>query len=733
MRPARELRVGVRGLLKSLPLIVFAYCLVGTIGALAMVPGEALGSHSFWGAAELLSAVLGVFVVFTYILLPLGLLCLDEFGLAFGHVLEGRGVVSMWLRTSPGVLMVAMIGTALVLQEYLRTGEVAAAPLALVATVIPYAIVIMLLNMRYTTHSLNSIGAFLGAAAAGRKQEAAELRVESLDQIGVMVMQVRELVRQLEASEARVRGFADAASDLYFETDEAVRITWVSERVEAITGFPPHMIVGRSFREVVEDLGVEFPREQAEQIWSCQPFRDLVITLPRPDGAERRLRVSGVPMFDAQGLFTGYRGVATDVTDMVLAEERLREREVQLAQAQKMEAVGQLTGGVAHDFNNLLLVVAGNLELARDEGDAEERRQLLDAALEASQRGAGLVQHLLAFSRRQVLRPEAVDLRARLESLITLLHTTLGERVDLRVELGNELHHPLVDVAQLESALLNLAINARDAMPKGGRLTVRAGNRRLVGGEHDLPPGDYVEIRMEDSGVGMSPAVLERVFEPFFSTKPVGAGTGLGLSMVYGFVTQSRGAVDVRSTEGVGTTVTLLLPVADGVADGIAEVRAEVRAEEPEQVERERRGERILMVEDEPAVRRAVMGGLEAAGYEVVPAEDGDAARALVDAGLVVDLVLSDVVLPGSRSGVDLIAELRRELPSLPCLLMSGYTDDHLSEAPPELEGVTLLQKPFRIRQLVAHVDALLEAQPGGASRRPRLVAVGPGPDDGRR
>lgn len=720
--PREEIREGVRRLLLSLPLLVLAYLVVGTAGVLFMASGSPGAAAFAWGGADLLVAVLGVFVVFTYILLPLGLLCLDELGLAFGHALEGRPLVSMWLRTSPGVLMVVMVGTALMLQEYLRIGQIAAAPLLLVATMIPYAIVIMLLNMRYTGHAMNSIHGFLGAAGSGQKRDASELRVESLDQIGVMVMQVRELVRQLEASEERVRAFADAASDLYFETDEARSITWVSERVEAVAGVPAERMVGRPLLALAEELGIEVPDEQAAQIGAGEPFRDLVVTLPLPGGGARHLRVSAIPVRDAEGRFTGYRGVATDVTDMALAEERLREREVQLAQAQKMEAVGQLTGGVAHDFNNLLLVLSGNLELARDEEDPEERRLLVDAALEASQRGASLVQHLLAFSRRQVLRPEMVDLPERFEALATLLRTTLGERVVLRLELGPDLQRPLVDVAQFESALLNLAINARDAMPAGGRFTVRAGNRRLVGGEHDLPPGDYVEVRVEDTGKGMSAGVLERVFEPFFSTKPVGTGSGLGLSMVYGFVTQSRGAVDVHSTEGLGTTITLLLPVADG--------GAEVRVEEPARVERAQRGERILLVEDEPAVRRALTGGLEAAGYEVVTAADGDAARALVDARLEVDLVLSDLVLPGSRSGAELLTELRRELPALPCLLMSGYTDDHLAEVPPELEGVSLLSKPFRMRQLLALVDALLEARTPAQVRRPRLVAVGPSHDD---
>ena len=703
------LRAELRSVFRALPALVLFLLSVGALGSIGRTVLADAVPLAAWGPADLALILAGVLLVFASIVLPLGLLCLDEFGLAFGHLVGDEPVVSMWLRVSPGFVMVVMIGTAMVLQESLRSGRPDAAPLVLLATMIPYALLIMVLNARYTAHALDSVRGFLEAIGARRRVTAPDLRVESLDQIGVLVGQVRELVRQREASEARLRSFAEAASDFYFETDAQTRLIWLSERAEAVTGLAPEALAGRAFATVAAELGIEVPQDQAELVRARQPFRDLVVALP--GAMPRHLRISAVPVQDDAGRFLGYRGVATDVTEVALAEARLRDREAQLARAQRMEAVGELTGGVAHDFNNLLLVVAGNLELAREENDPGERRALLDAALGASRRGASLVQHLLAFSRRQVLRPEALDLPVRFETLAELLRTTLGAGIELKLELGPDLDPPLVDAAQFESALLHLALNARDAMPDGGRLCVRAANRRLVGGEHDLAPGDYVEVRVEDTGVGMPEAVRERVFEPFFGTRAGGEGTGLGLSMVYGFVNQSRGAVDVQSTPGLGTTITLLLPV------------ARERPEAP--VRRESRGERLLLIEDEPEVRRAVTAGLEAAGYEVASAPDGDVARRLVDAGLEFDLALADQVLPGHRSGVAILAELREARPQLPALLMSGYADDHLPELPAALADVELVAKPFRMRELLARLDRLLE-RPAKAGRL-RLVGGGAG------
>ena len=716
--PAQTLR-GVRRTLLTLPLLVLTYLAVGSVGTLMLDPDGALLAVSGlqrWDGVDLLVATAGVGIICGYILLPFGLVCLDEFGRTFGHLLEESALVPMWLRSTHGLVLVVLVGAAMVLQEYIRIGRFETAPLVLVVTMIPYAIVVMVLNMRYTASAVKSVERYVAAARSGRSAAGVAMRSESLDEVGVLVRDVGELVRKLEASEARLRDFADAASDYYFESDADWRITWLSARSEAVTGRPQEEVLGLSFAELADHLSVDVPRETVDRLAHNEAFRDLHVAIRGTDDVVRRLRLSGVPVHDAEGRFAGYRGVGTDVSDMADAEARLRDREAQLAQAQKMEAVGQLTGGVAHDFNNLLLVVAGNVELALEEADVVERRALLGAAMEAAQRGAGLVQHLLAFSRRQVLRPEVIDLPERFEGLRQLLRTSLGERVQLRVELGSALRRLHIDPVQFESAILNLALNARDAMPDGGELTIRATNRRLVGSEQDLPAGDYVEVSVEDTGQGMSAAVRERVFEPFFSTKAFGAGSGLGLSMVYGFVSQSRGAVEVRSAEGVGTTIRMLLPASE------REPVAAARPAPP--VDRRERGERILMVEDEAEVRRALSAGLEAAGYLVEAVGDADAGRELIDAGLRIDLLLTDVVLPGVRSGVDLVTELRRLQPSLPCLLMSGYTDDALTDAPTEVAGVKLLAKPFSVKSLVAEVDALLEARRDTrAAGRPRLVS----------
>ena len=573
----------------------------------------------------------------------------------------------------------------------------------MVATIVPYAALITMITMRYTTSALASLHAFVARDRAGDKVDIADLQPGSLDAIGVMVRNVRTLVSDLQASEARVRAFAEVASDLLFELDADYRVTWISGDSMPVAGISRGDVIGQEAAPIIAASSIASPEDLLTAINDQLPLRDHLLELQDVHGEARYLRLNAAPFHGADGRFAGYRGLLQNVTESVTAERKLEEAEARLAEAQKMEALGQLTGGVAHDFNNLLLVVAGNAELAQFEADPEVRRQQLEAVVAAGERGARLVQHLLSFARRQVLQPRPLDLLAHREELEALLGASLGEHAQLRVDLADDLAHPLVDVAQLESALLNLVLNAREAMPGGGRVTVQARNRAVLPGEVELPAGEYVEIRVEDTGEGMPERVREHVFEPFFSTRSDRGGTGLGLSMVYGFVSQSRGAVSVESEVGEGTTIVMLLPVG---------VQASPRARTAEMLAVPRDGVRLLLVEDEPDVRVALSRGLESAGFDVVAAADADEAMAFWRAGTGIEFVLSDIVLRGSRPGPQLLAELRREAPALNCLLMTGYADNELDAPPAEIADVDVITKPFPMKTLVARIHEQLAQVP---------------------
>ncbi len=390
-----------------------------------------------------------------------------------------------------------------------------------------------------------------------------------------------------------------------------------------------------------------------------------------------------------------------------ITEEKKIER--QLRQAQKMEAVGQLTGGIAHDFNNLLAVVLGNLELAREKtDDPAAMRELIELAIGAADRGAKLTHRLLAFSRRQVLAPEKVDVNALVRGMFDLLRRTLGETIEIETVTAPGLWHTRIDPGQLENALLNLAINARDAMPDGGRLTIETMNATLddeyAAAQAEVEPGEYVMVAVMDSGEGMPPAVLERVFEPFFTTKQAGAGSGLGLSMVYGFVKQSGGHVTIYSEPGRGTAVKLYLPRSDDAGRCRA---APVGGEVPRG-----RGEVVLLVEDDPDVRTLAVTLLGGLGYSVLEAPDGRRALDELARAKGVNLLFTDVVLPGGMTGGRLAREARRISPGIKVLFMSGYTGSANfaeTEGPDGVENFTFLQKPFRKADLARAVRAALD------------------------
>ncbi len=383
----------------------------------------------------------------------------------------------------------------------------------------------------------------------------------------------------------------------------------------------------------------------------------------------------------------------------------ITELNARLQQSQRMEAIGQLTGGIAHDFNNLLTVVSGNAELLlEDTAGQPAQRQLVQMIATAAQRGAALTQRLLAFARKQALDPKAVDLNQMVASLDPMLRRTLGEHIQIELIRAAGLWPALVDQGQLENALLNLCLNARDAMPGGGRLTLETANVRLdeeyAARNADVQPGQYVMLAVSDTGQGITPEHLQRVFEPFFTTKEKGKGTGLGLSMVYGFVKQSSGHLAIYSEPGQGTSVKLYLP----------RTGSEVTAAAPGSDSGAVVGgsETILLVEDDAAVRQVALAALRSFGYTVIEAADGPSAMTVLEQRHDVDLLFTDIVMPGGMNGRELADAARRLRPGLRVLYTSGYTENAIVHHGRLDAGALLLGKPYRRRELDRAVRAAL-------------------------
>jgi signal transduction histidine kinase/CheY-like chemotaxis protein len=363
-----------------------------------------------------------------------------------------------------------------------------------------------------------------------------------------------------------------------------------------------------------------------------------------------------------------------------------------LRHAQKLEAIGQLTGGVAHDFNNLLMVISGGLDMLDRPGDPARRRRLVDGMRQAAGRGAALTRQLLAFSRRQPLRPEPLDLRRQVGAMRELLDRSLRGDVHVALGFADELWPVAVDPGGLELAVLNLSVNARDAMPAGGTITIRAEN--LPGlADGDLR-GDFVRLSVVDTGTGMAPDVVSRVFEPFFTTKDIGKGSGLGLAQVYGFATQSGGAVRIDTAVGRGSTIALLLPRSGEAPPAELGRPADARAEQAPGA----MAGHVLLVEDDDEVAALVAEMLAQLGLEATRAGSAAAALGALANGRAVDLVLSDVMMPGGMSGVDLAREVKRRRPGLPILLTTAHAEAAKRGA--EAEGVALLPKPYRLEDL---------------------------------
>lgn len=441
----------------------------------------------------------------------------------------------------------------------------------------------------------------------------------------------------------------------------------------------------------------------------------------RPNGLFRWVLASGLCEFDERGEPFRFPGVLIDIHERKMAEEALYQltrnleqrvaaevqarslAEEQLRQSQKLEAIGGLTGGVAHDFNNVLQVISSNLHLlARQEKDNPRVQSRVEAAINAVERGAKLSSQLLAFARRQALSPGVYNPAHIFEGLEELLQRALGETIEIDMSLPDNAWCIHVDRNQLENAILNLAINARDAMDGEGLISVHGDNVVLdedyCAGK-DIHPGDYLCLSVADSGEGMRPEVLEHVFEPFFTTKAEGQGTGLGLSMVFGFVKQSGGHIDIQSAPGCGTTVRMYF------------ARSQKQAEEDDQGKHDytlEGRETILVVEDNEGVRFSVVELLQQAGYDVAQAPDADVAMQLLEAGTRVDLIFTDVVMPGRLKSTDLAAWAQMQEPAIPVLFTSGHTRDILSQNNTLAPNIHLLTKPYRPEDLSAMVRTAL-------------------------
>jgi PAS domain S-box-containing protein len=434
----------------------------------------------------------------------------------------------------------------------------------------------------------------------------------------------------------------------------------------------------------------------------------------RAEAGEYWLYLRGSLLRDAAGRPVRVHGAIVDITGQKRDQEELRrlnetleqrvaERSEELLkaqealrQSQKLEAMGQLTGGIAHDFNNLLTPIMANLDLLHKRAPSPRDRRLIEGALMSAESGRTLVQRLLAFARRQALQPARVDVAALVERMGDLIGRTLGPRIRIALELAPDLRPALADPNQLEMAILNLSVNARDAMPDGGSLTIRVGNDRADGASSGLAAGDYVRLAIVDTGHGMDEATCARAVEPFFSTKSISEGTGLGLSMVDGLASQMGGAFHLSSAPGAGTTATLWLPVCAGEPVEAALVPAEPAGAGPLGV--------ALVVDDHELVRVSTSEMLADLGYRIVQAASGEEAAELLAGGLVPELMVTDHLMPG-MSGVDLARLAQARLPRMPVLIVSGYSDP--AGIPP---GLVCLTKPFRKAQLAEHLSRLRQS-----------------------
>jgi PAS domain S-box-containing protein len=503
----------------------------------------------------------------------------------------------------------------------------------------------------------------------------------------------------------KARAFFDAIIEslpamLLVRTVADGKVVLVNSAAEQLLGYDRNEIIGKTAIDLLPHQEAKNVLLQDEQtLLTGKPVENEFSLTTRKLGV-RRVRMKGFPLLEEQGNTQYIVAFAEDVTVQ-------RQTEDQLFQAQKMEAVGQLTGGLAHDFNNLLAVIIGNLDIMAELApSAPEHAELSAAALEAALSGAELTRRLLAFARRQPLKPEEVDANELVSGITKLLARTLGEDIKITLDLDPATKPVFVDRVQLETAITNLANNARDAMPTGGQLFVATRNgyldRDYIEKHPEVESGEYVTIEISDTGQGMAPEIVERIFEPFYTTKGVGKGTGLGLSMVFGFLKQSAGHVSVYSEPGLGTTFRLYLQPSQSTS------QTNVVVEAPSLQPDYKNEERVLVVEDNSSLRTVVVRQLEVIGLRVLEAENGQMALDVLKEEPRVDLVFTDVVLPGNMDGYALARAIKERYPNLKIIMTSGFPGMRFNET--ELaDSLPLLSKPYRKQDLVRMVREVLD------------------------
>ncbi|GHD09260.1 hypothetical protein GCM10016234_09840 [Tianweitania populi] len=529
----------------------------------------------------------------------------------------------------------------------------------------------------------------------------------------------------LQESEHRFQLMADSAPALIWATDEVGRFTFVNRRFETdfVTTIPEMMDGGWATLILADDLPAFAAANQ--QALQRRAVLSVEVRVIDGDGHTRWLRCEAAPRYSGSGRFVGHVGCAIDVSGIRLANDMLEaeveartrelaEKEEALRQSQKMEAIGQLTGGIAHDFNNMLAGIKGGADLLRKRlatGKVDGIDRYIDIITSSADRAAALTHRLLAFSRRQSLDVERTDLNERISSLLELLQRTIGDSINVETKLEPRLWPALTDRNQFESAVLNLAINARDAMPGGGQLTISTLNTKLnlaQATSFGVAPGDYVQILVSDTGTGMPQSVIDKAFDPFFTTKPIGQGTGLGLSMIFGFAKQVGGHTRILSTPDEGTTVEIYMPRDTSVV-------AEADDSEDEEMTVATGSGTILVVEDEVLVQMLIVDYLNDLGYETIEANDAQRALSIIESDQTIDLLLTDVGLPG-MNGRELAERARTVRPELKVLFATGYAEGATSRQGFLAPGMDMVAKPFDLDKFGEKVNAMLKMEFSGTA-----------------